>query len=61
LEILSEVQGPVTTMFNSLYTNNVKTCEQKLITFPGSDEMNMNSQVIDSNWLGCEKRKRRPW
>ncbi|MFC5605067.1 translocation protein TolB [Sporosarcina koreensis] len=45
--------GPVPTMFTSLYSINIRTGEQKQITFPGKNEIDENPQVVGPylTWL----------
>ncbi|WP_411266261.1 translocation protein TolB [Bacillus sp. HNG] len=41
-------EGPVPTMFTSLYAINIKTGEQEQISFPKENELDENPQVVDS-------------
>ncbi|WP_057761856.1 TolB-like translocation protein [Cytobacillus praedii] len=49
-------EGPVPTMFTSLYAINLKTGEQKQISFPRENELDENPQVVDS-YLTWFRRK----
>ncbi|KGR76727.1 TolB family protein [Ureibacillus manganicus] len=46
-------EGPVPTMYTAFYLINIKTGEQKQMTFPKDNEIDTAPQVIDSNvtWL----------
>ncbi|WP_432363339.1 translocation protein TolB [Sporosarcina sp. UB5] len=46
LENLEWKEGPAPTMFTSLYSINIRTGEQKQITFPGKNELDENLQVV---------------
>lgn len=48
LENLDWKEGPVPTMFTSLYSINIKTGEQYQITFPEKNEIDENPQVVGS-------------
>lgn len=39
-------EGPAPTMFTSLYAINIRTGEQKQITFPGKNELDEDPQVV---------------
>ena len=39
-------EGPVPTMFTSLYAINIRTGEQKQISFPGKNELDEDPQVV---------------
>ncbi|QSX23926.1 translocation protein TolB [Priestia megaterium] len=41
-------EGPVPTMFSKLYVINIKSTEQKQISFPKRNELDTQPQVIDS-------------
>ncbi|MDR4888556.1 translocation protein TolB [Fredinandcohnia sp. QZ13] len=41
-------EGPVPTMFTSLYAINIKTGEQEQVSFPKENELDKNPQVVDS-------------
>ncbi|WP_419392791.1 TolB family protein [Cytobacillus praedii] len=49
-------EGPVPTMFTSLYAINLKTGEQKQISFPRENELDENPQVVGS-YLTWFRRK----
>lgn len=40
-------EGPVPTMYTSLYAINIKTGAQKQITFPKKEEIDLNPQFVD--------------
>ncbi len=42
-------EGPVPTMFTSLYVINIKSGEQRQITFPKKNELDHTPQVVGSN------------
>ena len=42
-------EGPVPTMFTALYAINIKTGEQKQITFPAVNELDVDPQVVGRN------------
>ncbi len=48
--------GPVPTMFTALYTINVRTGEQKQITFPGENELDEDPQVVGPYLTWFRKR-----
>ncbi|WP_445480535.1 TolB family protein [Lysinibacillus irui] len=48
--------GPVPTMFTTLYTINVRTGEQKQITFPGENELDEDPQVVGPYLTWFRKR-----
>jgi hypothetical protein len=52
--ILTWHEGPVPTMFTTLYAINIKTEEQKQITFPKKNELDVNPQVVGTyiTWFG---------
>ena len=49
-------EGPVPTMFTSLYTINIRTGEQKQITFPRKNEIDEDPQVVGSYITWFRKR-----
>ncbi|THE09456.1 translocation protein TolB [Bacillus timonensis] len=58
-------EGPVPTMFTSLYAINIKTGEQKQISFPRENEIDESPQVVDSylSWFrkAAEQNKGDVW
>ncbi|MCC3357125.1 translocation protein TolB [Bacillus sp. REN16] len=42
-------EGPVPTMFTSLYVINIRTGEQKQISFPGKNELDVEPQVVETD------------
>lgn len=42
-------EGPVPTMFTSLYTINIRTGEQEQISFPGKNELEEDPQVVGNH------------
>lgn len=49
-------EGPVPIMFTALYAINLKTEDQKQITFPKKDELDEDPQVIDSKITWFRKK-----
>ncbi|MFB5197429.1 translocation protein TolB [Neobacillus sp. KR4-4] len=49
-------EGPVPTMFTSLYAINLKTDEQKQITFPKKNELDEDPQVVGTYLIWFRKR-----
>ena len=49
-------EGPVPTMFTSLYTINIRTGEQKQISFPRKNELDEDPQVVGSYLTWFRKR-----
>jgi hypothetical protein len=49
-------EGPVPTMFTSLYVINIKTEEQKQISFPKKEELDEDPQVVGSTLTWFRKR-----
>jgi dipeptidyl aminopeptidase/acylaminoacyl peptidase len=49
-------EGPVPTMFTSLYLINIKTDQQKQITFPKKNELDEDPQVVGTELTWVRKR-----
>lgn len=49
-------EGPVPTMFTALYAINIRTEEQKQITFPKKNELDEDPQVVGSNLTWFRKK-----
>ncbi|USK32576.1 translocation protein TolB [Bacillus sp. F19] len=50
-------EGPVPTMFTALYAINIRTKEQKQITFPKQNELDDDPQVVGSNLTWFRKKE----
>ncbi|USK30833.1 translocation protein TolB [Bacillus sp. CMF21] len=51
-------EGPVPTMFTALYAINIRTKEQKQITFPKQNELDDDPQVVGSNLTWFRKKEK---
>jgi hypothetical protein len=51
-------EGPVPTMFTALYAINIRTEEQKQITFPKQNELDQDPQVVGSNLTWFRKKEK---
>ncbi|MCM3597220.1 translocation protein TolB [Metabacillus idriensis] len=51
-------EGPVPIMFTALYAINIRTKEQKQITFPKQNELDEDPQVVGSNLTWFRKKER---
>lgn len=49
-------EGPVPTMYTALYVINVKTEEQKQISFPKKNELDREPQIVDSKLTWFRKK-----
>ena len=51
-------EGPVPTMFTSLYAINIITGEQKQLSFPRKNELDVDPQVVGSKLTWLRKREK---